>query len=231
MVTGGVITGESIIFGNLISTLNDRSDEQKLESRASFFSLMFFVLSLVAFLVYTTSGSAFGIVSERLIRRIRDKSLRTILRQDVSWFESPGHSPAHLVSMVSMDTGHLSGLSGVILGTVFTVLVSMTGGIALAHIIAWKVAVVILAAVPIMIVSGFLRIRILSKFEQRHEIAYLEAAGLAKEACDGMRTVAALGKEYDVIGQYHEAIEKPYRDSLRFIITGNVWLALSLAMT
>jgi len=231
IVTGGITTGESIIFGNLISTLNDRSDNQKLKSRASFFSLMFFVLSLIAFMAYTTSGSAFGIVSERLIRRIRDKSLRTILRQDISWFEYPEHSPAHLVSMISMDTGHLSGLSGVILGTIFTVLVSMAGGITLAHVVAWKVSVVILAAVPIMIVSGFLRIRILSKFEQRHETAYLGAAGLAKEACDGIRTVAALGKEYNVIDQYHEAIEKPYRDSLKFIITGNVWLALSLAMT
>lgn len=192
---------------------------------------MFFVLSLIAFTAYTTSGSAFGIVSERFIRRIRDKSLRTILRQDISWFESPGRSPAHLVSMISMDTGHLSGLSGVILGTVFTVLVSMAGGITLAHIVAWKVAVVILAAVPVMIVSGFLRIRILSKFEQRYETAYLGAAGLAKEACDGMRSVAALGKEYNVIGQYYEAIEKPYRDSLKFIISGNVWLALSLSMT
>lgn len=231
IVTGGIITGESIIFGNLISTLNDRSDKQKLKSRTSFFSLMFFVLSLIAFMAYTTSGSAFGIVSERLIRRIRDKSLRTILRQDISWFESPEHSPAHLMSMISMDTGHLSGLSGVILGTIFTVLVSMAGGITLAHIVAWKVAVVILAAVPIMIASGFLRIRILSEFEQRHETAYLGAARLAKEACDGIRTVAALGKEYNVIDQYREAIEKPYRDSLKFIIIGNVWLALSLAIT
>lgn len=189
------------------------------------------MLSLIAFIAYTASGSAFGIVSERLIRRIRDKSLRTILCQDISWFETPGHSPAHLLSMISMDTGHLSGLSGVILGTIFTVLVSMTGGITLAHIVAWKIAVVILAAVPVMIVSGFLRIRILSKFEQRHETAYLGAAALAKEACDGMRTIAALGKEYNVIDQYHEAIEKPYRESLKFIITGNVWLALSLAMT
>ena len=192
---------------------------------------MFLTLSLVALIAYTASGSAFGIVSERLIQRIRDKSLRTILRQDISWFESPLHSPARLVSMINMDTGHLSGLSGVILGTIFTVLVSMVGGITLAHVVAWKVAVVILAAVPIMIGAGFLRIRILSKFEQRHETTYLNAAGLAKESCDNIRTIAALGREFNIIDLYHEAIEGPYRESLKFIITGNIWLALSLAIT
>ena len=203
----------------------------ELKSNASFFSLMFFILALIALGAYTTSGAAFGVVSERLIRRIRDKSLRTILKQDITWFEAPGHSPSHLVSMLNMDSGHLSGLSGVILGTICTVIVSMSGGIITAHIVAWKVAVVILAAVPVMICSGFARIRVLSKFEQRHETAYLGAAGLATEACNAMRTVSALGRENDIIRLYHDAIEKPYQESLKFIITGNVWLALSLAIT
>ncbi|KAI5811593.1 ABC transporter-like protein [Peziza echinospora] len=231
IVTGGIIVGESIIFGNLVSALNNRTDMDEMMKKASFFSLMFFILALIALLSHTTSGSSFGIVSERLIRRIRDKSLRTILRQDISWFEEPGHSPTHLISMLNMDTAHLSGLSGIILGTICTVVVSMTGGIILAHVVAWKVAVVILAAVPIMVVSGFLRLRILSKFEQRHETAYLAASGLATEACNAIRTVASLGREQDVIRLYHDAVEKPYQESLKFIISGNVWLALSLAIT
>ena len=192
---------------------------------------MFFVLSLVALIAHTTSGAVFGIVSERMIRRLRDRTLRKLLRQDLSWFELPSNSPAHLISMINMDTGHLSGLSGVILGTLCTVLVSMAGGIILAHVVAWKVAVVILAAVPVMIAAGFFRLKILSKFEERHETAYLAAAELATEACNAIRTVAALGREDDVIKSYHNAIEKPYRESLRFIISGNVWLALSLAIT
>ncbi|RPB08029.1 P-loop containing nucleoside triphosphate hydrolase protein [Morchella conica CCBAS932] len=163
----------------------------KTRSRADFFSLIFFILALIALCAYTISGTAFGIVSERLIRRIRDRSLRTILRQDISWFQVPSHSPGALMSMLNMDTGHLSGLS----------------------------------------VSGFLRLRVLAKFEQRHETAYLDAATLATEACTAIRTIAALGREQDVSRLYNEAVDKPYQESLRFIVQGNFWLAFALAIT
>lgn len=231
IMTGGIILGESIVFGNLISILNNQKNFTELKERADFFSLIFFVLALIALMAYTVSGSAFGIVSERLIRRIRDRSLRTILRQDIAWFQVPSHSPGALVSMLNMDTGHLSGLSGVILGTICSVTTSMVGGIILAHVVAWKIAIVLLAAVPIMIVSGFLRLRVLAKFEQRHETAYLDAATLATEACTAIRTVAALGREQDVTRLYSEAVDKPYRESLRFIVHGNLWLAFALAIT
>ncbi|PUU81302.1 ABC transporter-like protein [Tuber borchii] len=231
IITGGIILGEAVLFGNLISTLNNQRSSVELKSRADSFSLIFFVLALIALAAYTTSGSAFGIVSERLIRRIRDISLKNILRQDIAWFQTPSHSPAALVSMLNMDTGHLSGLSGVILGTIFSVTTSMVGGVILAHVIAWKIAIVLLAAVPIMLASGFLRLRVLAKFQQRHETAYVEAAALATEACTAIKTIAALGRENDITRLYGEAVDKPYRESLRFIVTGNFWLALALSIT
>jgi ATP-binding cassette, subfamily B (MDR/TAP), member 1 len=230
-LSGGIIIGESIIFGNLISTLNDQQDLSELKSNAAFYCLMFFILSLIALSAYITSGSSFGIVSERLIRRVRIKSLETILRQDIEWFHQPDHSPSALMSMLNMDAGHLSGLSGVILGTIFTVLTSMGGGIILAHIVAWKVAIVLLAAVPIVLFSGFMRLRVLAKFEQRHETAYLGASALATEAVNAIRTVSSLGREKDIISLYRQAVEKPYKESLRFIVYGNVWLAFALAIT
>ena len=231
IITGGIVLGEAVIFGNLISTLNNQRSSIELKSRADSFSLIFFALALIALAAYTTSGLAFGIVSERLIRRIRDISLKNILRQDIAWFQTPSHSPAALASMLNMDTGHLSGLSGVILGTIFSATTSMIGGVILAHVIAWKIAIVLLAAVPIMLASGFLRLRVLAKFQQRHETAYVEAAALATEACTAIKTIAALGRENDVTRLYSEAIDKPYRESLRFIVTGNFWLAFALAIT
>lgn len=231
IVSGGIIIGEAIIFGNLIDTLNDQQDLGELKRNAAFFCLMFFILALIALGAYITSGSSFGIVSERLIRRVRVKSLETILRQDIEWFHETEHSPSALMSMLNMDAGHLSGLSGVILGTIFTVLTSMGGGIILAHIVAWKVAVVLLAAVPIVLFSGFMRLRILAKFQQRHETAYLGASTLATEAVNSIRTVSSLGREKDIISLYRQAVDKPYKESLRFIVWGNVWLAFALAIT
>lgn len=73
--------------------------------------------------------------------------------QDIAWFSKPGHSHHNLMSKLSMDSGHISGLSGVILGTFFSISTSVIGGIILAHIVAWKIAIVLLSAVPIVSIS------------------------------------------------------------------------------
>lgn len=231
MLSGGIIIGEALIFGNLVELLNQSDGSAQLDSRVSFFSLMFFILAIIALVAHSCSGSAFGFVSERLTLRIRDISLRSILSQDIAWFSKPGHSHHHLMSKVNMDSGHLSGLSGVILGTFFSITTSVVGGIILAHIVAWKIAIVLLCAVPVMLVAGFLRLRILAKSEERHQTAYNGAAAFASEACAAIQTVAALGRERDVLWKYREAVQKPYEESLKFSIWGNILLALSLSIT
>lgn len=77
---------------------------------------MFFVLALVALLSHSIGKTAFGIVSENLVLRVRDLSFRTILKQDIAWFSKPGHSHHALMSKINSDSGSISGLSGVILG-------------------------------------------------------------------------------------------------------------------
>ena len=231
-VSGALVIGEAIIFGHLVNILNTQENNPvKLRDQADFFCLMFFTVSLIALFAYSVSGSMFGMVSEALTLRVRDVSLRTILKQDLAWFSTPGHSPHELMASINMDAGHLSGLSGVIIGTIFSVTTSVIGGIVLAHCVAWKIAIVLLAAVPVMILAGFLRLRVLAKSEARHETAYNAAAAYASEACQNIRTVAALGREAEILREYRSAVQKPYRESFRFNVVSNFTLAFSLAIT
>ena len=76
IMTGSIIVGESIVFGNLVQLLNSSDDGSGLNmSRVKFFCLIFFILALIALGGYVTSGTCFGAVSEHLIMRTRDISL------------------------------------------------------------------------------------------------------------------------------------------------------------
>ncbi|RDL30815.1 uncharacterized protein BP5553_10160 [Venustampulla echinocandica] len=227
MITGGLILGESIVFGHLVDLLNGPVSS----GRVNFFCLMFFVLSLLALLGYITSGSCFGIVSEHLILRTRDLSLRTILRQDMEWFLQPGRSTSALVSIINMDSGHISGLSGVIIGTIVSALVSVVGGAILAHIVAWKIAIVLFATSPIVVLAGFFRLRVLAKLDEKNQKAYTEAASLATEACNAIRTIAVLGTERDTSERFRLAVGKYRAQTLRDTALGNLLLAGALAIT
>ncbi|KAJ4305126.1 hypothetical protein N0V90_000656 [Kalmusia sp. IMI 367209] len=231
IVSGGITVGEAFVFGNLVELLNSTSDSSGLAAKISAFCLLFFALAVVALLAHLCGGSAFGLVSENLVLRVRDVSFRTVLMQDIAWFSLPGHSHHALMAKLNMDSGHISGLSGVILGTFFSITTSVIGGIILAHIVAWKIAIVLLSAVPIMLLAGFFRLRILAKAQERHETAYNSAAALASEACSAIQTVAALGREQDFLKRYRVAIQKPYEESLKFSVIGNIMLAFSLSVT
>ncbi|KAL1610377.1 hypothetical protein SLS60_002044 [Paraconiothyrium brasiliense] len=220
VLSGAMSIGEAFIFGNLVELLNSTSDVSTLISK---FCLLFFGLAVIALVARATGGSAFGFVSENLVLRVRDVSFRTILMQDIAWFSQPGHSHHALMAKLNMDSGHISGLSGVILGTFFSIATSVIGGMILAHIVAWKIAIVLLAAVPVMLLAGFFRLRILAKAQERHETAYNSAAALASEACSAIQTVAALGRERDFLNRYRAAIQKPYEESMRFNVLGTYW--------
>ncbi|KAI4788325.1 multidrug resistance-like protein, partial [Aureobasidium sp. EXF-8845] len=228
IVSGGIILGEAIVFGNLISVLNDLENPD-FRGRADFFSLMFFILALIALFSYAGNGCCFGIVSSHFVAKIQHISLVSILRQDMQWFS--GHSVPSIMSSLNSDAAQLACLSGVAIGTICTVCVSVTGGIILAHVVAWKIAVVLLAAVPVMIAAGYVRLRVLALAESRHRSAYNDAASIAAEACRGIRTIASLGRERGVSRAFNAAVKEPYDKGIRFTLITNTLLALSFSIT
>lgn len=232
VVGGAIIVGEAIAFGNLIQLLNDNSRGQAdLRSDIEFYCLIFFILSCVALVCYTGSGSAFGIASTRLTGRIQSALLRNTLRQDMAWFSAPGRSLHELMARINSDAGNLAALSGVVTGTLFAIATAMTGGLTLALVVAWRIAVVLMTCVPVLVIAGYLRLRILNKSEQYHRNAYNKAASIAAESCRNMRTISILGLEENVQQRYQKALEGPYQRGLRFTLASNALLAFSYAIT
>ncbi|KAL9110733.1 MAG: hypothetical protein Q9227_004725 [Pyrenula ochraceoflavens] len=231
VLAGGIIIGEAVVFGNLISVLNTQSSSGHLVTQASKYCLIFFGLAICALVAYTVTGLCFGVVSERLNLVTKDITFRNILRQDLDWFSRPGNSVHTLLATMTTDSGHLSGLSGVVIGTICCAVTSLFGGIILAHIIAWKIAVVLLGALPVVLLAGYLRIKVLARFEHRHKTAYNAAAAIASEACAKIMVVAALGRQEGVLEQYKDAIQGPYKESIRNSVVGNLLLAFSLSIT
>ncbi|KAI7071145.1 hypothetical protein KC352_g42519, partial [Hortaea werneckii] len=130
MTSGALLLGEAIIFGHLIQLLNEG-------------------VALIALLAWVTSGTAFGATSARSVERIQKQLFRTLLDLDLTWYAQSERSVGQLMSAFTKDSGDLSCLSGPVLGTIFTTSTSMIGGTVLALAVAWKIAVVLLAAVPV----------------------------------------------------------------------------------
>ena len=65
-------------------------------------------------------------------------------------------------------------------------------GIVLVHIVAWKIAIVLLATVPILLVAGAIRLRVLFQFHDRHQKQFAKSAAITLEAVENIRMVTSL---------------------------------------
>lgn len=230
-VIGGAFSGEAVLFGHVIEAMNPCKSAEQVESSSDRFALYFFVLALIELMAYFVSGASFGFVSEWLLVQIRQRLFSVLVTRPLAWYEAEQVSPNALMTRLSTDTSHLGGLTATVIGTIVSILVNLVAGITLAHIVAWRIAVVILATVPILVAAGYLRLKVIADFQKRHETAYAQSTALAVEAVSSMRTVAALGRERDVLQQFQYSLERPYRESMRHLVAGNLLLAISLSIS
>lgn len=189
-------------------------------------------LGLAAFdtIVVTSRGSGFGKLSEKIDLTSRILTLRSLFYQNITWHESGGRSPNKLLSYLTADASSLSAMSGSLIGVSVSSLVNLGVGVIVSHIIAWKIALVLLAAVPVLLASGYLRIRMLAYFNEKHRQAFANSVAVAKDAVDHFQTVALFSLQDQAFRSYQGSLTEPYDETLRLIIFGNFWLALSYGM-
>lgn len=163
VIAGGAYSGDAVIFGTTINKLDPCNGISKIKATGKLAGVLFLILAVSTFLASSVGGSAFGRVAEKIVFKVRILTFRSLIRQDLSWHTSNGRTPALLLSNFTADTSALAGLSGVVVGTILTIFVNLVASILMTHIIAWKIAIVLLATLPILLGSGFMRLYALSR--------------------------------------------------------------------
>jgi len=236
MLTGlvmSVIAGagnpvQSVFFAKSITALSlPPSEYDQLRTSINFWSWMYFMLAITQLISHGVSGVAFAYCSERLVHRSRDRSFRTMLRQDISFFDRDTNTAGALTSFLSTETTHLAGMSGVTLGTILQVMVTLVVAFIISLAIGWKLALVCIATVPIVLACGFLRFWMLTRFQTRAKVAYEKSASYACEATSAIRTVASLTREDDVWQHYHAQLVSQGSQSLKSILQSSSLYAAS----
>lgn len=233
VICGGGNPTQAVFFAKEIISLSlpvVPANFHKIRHDVDFWSLMYLMLAIVQFLAFCAQGIAFAFCSERLIHRVRDRAFRTMLRQDIQYFDRDEHTAGALTSFLSTETTHVAGLSGVTLGTLLTVITTLIAACVLSLAIAWKLALVCIATIPILLACGFFRFWLLARFQQRAKKAYEKSASYACEATGAIRTVASLTREQDVLAHYTQSLKDQEQKSLRSILKSSLLYAASQSL-
>lgn len=227
LVVGGQYCGSGLLFGNIMGTMSPCNSPEYVRSRGELLSGMWFMLACIAFLANFTSWASFGLLSERLIYKVRNLSLHTLLQQPLQWHESESRSPTVLLEFITKDGQSLAGFSGSIIGTLFSVIVNFIAAIILSHILAWRIAIVCLVIVPLLLGAGFMQLRAIGKFAVKHAGAFSSSIGVTIEAVSNIKTVHALSIEEEIIQTYRRSLKAPRKEMVKQSFKTNVWLAVA----
>ncbi|KAI1398447.1 P-loop containing nucleoside triphosphate hydrolase protein [Hypoxylon fuscum] len=201
------------------------ANSAQIKKDSDFWSAMFLMLAFVMLIAQISQGVAFAKCSERLVHRVRDRAFRSMLRQDVAFFDKDENTAGALTSFLSTEATHVAGLSGVTLGTLLMVTTTLVAAMVLALAFGWKLALVCIATIPILLGCGFFRFYMLAHFQRRSRSAYEQSASYASEAISAIRTVAALTREEDVLAQYRQSLAAQQKSSLISVLKSSTLYA------
>lgn len=231
IITGGGNPTQAVFFAKAVTALSlPEGQYGELRSQANFWSWMYFMLAMVQFIAFLLQGYVFAICSERLVHRAREQAFRTMLRQDISFFDREENTAGALTSFLSTETTHLAGMSGVTLGTILSVLTTLIAAFIVSLAIGWKLSLVCISTVPVLLACGFFRFWMLARFQAKAKKAYEKSASYACEATSAIRTVASLTREDDVHINYHDQLVDQGRKSLVSILRSSALYAASQSL-
>lgn len=161
--------------------------------------------------MYPPEVSGWMITGERQAARIRSLYLRTILRQDVAFFDKETNT-GEVVGRMSGDTVLIQDAMGekVLLiccfclcvpiylcmyvgalqvGKFIQLLATFVAGFVIAFIKGWLLTLVMLSSIPPLVISGGVMAVVLSKVASRSQNAYAKAANVVEQTIGSIRTV------------------------------------------
>ncbi|KAI0284634.1 P-loop containing nucleoside triphosphate hydrolase protein [Russula aff. rugulosa BPL654] len=161
--------------------------------------------------------------SEVTAKRIRERYLRAILRQDIAFFDKVG--AGEVTTRIQTDT-HLvqQGLSEKV-PLVVGFFSAFVTGFVLAYIRNWRLALAMSSMVPCIAISGGLMNKFIIKYIQLSLKHVAEGGSLAEEIVSTIRTAQAFGTQSMLASLYEVAVQKAYKADRRAALIQGVGLS------
>ncbi|RVW24013.1 ABC transporter B family member 15 [Vitis vinifera] len=190
-------------------------DHEEMKKHTRIYSVCFFVLFVLSLLSNICQHYSFAAMGENLTKRVREMMFSKILSFEVGWFDQDDNSTGAICFRLAKDATVVRSLVGdrmsLIVQTFSAVTISGTMGL----IIAWRLAMVMIAIQPLMIISFYTRTVLLKSMSAKAIKAQEESGKLAAEAVSNLRTITAFSSQARILKMLEVAQEGPIQESIR----------------
>lgn len=229
-VSGIAYSLQALIFAKLIVLFAVPSDRD-FASKVGLYSGLFIVVGAITFFAYFISTFLLGLCSEKVVERVRLSTFQNILRQEVSWLEHSDNSPTRMLDLLSTQCTALTGIHSGAFGIFLAVAVNLLTASILSVALSWRLALIVICAVPALLGAGYLRWRLLGIFEEKMASRACQSTEYAREAIISIRTVLSLGRERAVLDTYCTSLLTSSRSAFPSTLRCSLLFSLSQSLT
>uniref|UniRef100_A0A182J704 ABC-type xenobiotic transporter n=1 Tax=Anopheles atroparvus TaxID=41427 RepID=A0A182J704_ANOAO len=201
IVVGASFPAFAVLFGEMYGILSI-ADPDYVRKESEFYSILFLVLGLVTGLGTFLQTYLFNIAGVRLTSRLRQKSFKAIVSQEMAWFDESRNAVGALCARLSGDCASVQGATGTRIGSLLQAASTICIGVGISFFYSWNLTLVSIVAIPVTLASITLESRYTQKSGMKEKQSLEGATKLAVEAISNIRTVASLGQEKHVLERY-----------------------------
>lgn len=229
IANGCVMPSVAFVFAELL-TVFYMDDISYMRERSAILSGAMGAVSVGAFIVMGIQGGIFGNIGERLTTRLRVHLFRSIMRQDVAFFDEKENTVGSLTTLLQADTTKVRTMTGQSFGSVIQAAAALTFGLTVSLTASWKYGLVLLACVPVLSIGEMLNMKNLADATTLDETV---AAGSARvsEAVTMIKDVQAFGLEEKMSTNYDAAISTTTAEERRKALRTGGAFGLAQALT
>ncbi|KAG7570773.1 ABC transporter-like [Arabidopsis thaliana x Arabidopsis arenosa] len=200
----------TLLFGDLIDAFGQNQTNTDVTAKVSKVALKFVWLGIGTFAAAFLQLSGWMISGERQAARIRSLYLKTILRQDIAFFDIDTNT-GEVVGRMSGDTVLIQDAMGEKVGKAIQLLATFVGGFVIAFVRGWLLTLVMLSSIPLLVMAGALLAIVIAKTASRGQTAYAKAATVVEQTIGSIRTVASFTGEKQAISNYNKHLVTAYK--------------------
>ncbi|XP_067931736.1 ATP-dependent translocase ABCB1-like [Watersipora subatra] len=210
----------------VISIKNPQTRDAELAVHVCWLLFVGFCLALFTLI----QGFTMGLSGERMTLRLRKEFFSRVLRQDISYFDRDENGIGQLCSRLTKDTSLVKGATGIRIGILVQLAVSVIGVTVIAFVAIWELALVMLVCFPLVIIAGRIRAQVNAGNSAKKSSDVNIGAQIAQEAISNMRTVTSLNRQKYFEEKFRHHFKNLYKENLSSTFKFGIAFATSASM-
>ncbi|OAD08180.1 hypothetical protein MUCCIDRAFT_31978 [Mucor lusitanicus CBS 277.49] len=223
-VSGGLPPLAILIYGSYISKIvGARGKEAVLASIMPTIQLML-VMGTAAIVTTYISTCLWIRMGEQQVRRIRALYLHSILKQDMTWFDTAKDDS--LLTRLASDTQLIQDGISEKLGLCISFCCQFLAGFAVGFYKGYKMALTMFAVCPLLVAIMLTMVVMIKKYVIQTQTSYAQAGAVAEQALQAIRTVHAFSLQERFLKRFQEKLKVAQQFGVKRIYVAGIGLAV-----